>query len=79
MLLPYPITSYASRNVDLTGGALDKVENFIISKFSNIRSYIKTYRSLKKLNEQELSVIGISKDEIFEVAKTAFKTEKLTA
>ncbi|WP_417832257.1 DUF1127 domain-containing protein [Terasakiella sp.] len=71
MSLPYPITSYASHHVDLTGGALDKFENFIIAKTTNVVSSVRTYNALKKLNERELMDIGLTRADILPVSKTA--------
>lgn len=77
MALPYPITSHAGRVVDLTGGKLDRFENFVIRKTSNVVSFFRTYNILNKLSERELDDIGLKKADVFKVAICALKGETI--
>lgn len=59
MLLPYPITSYGARHVDLTGGLMDKFENFIIAKVTEYKRHRALANELSGMSQRELNDIGI--------------------
>ncbi len=73
MALPYPITSYASRYVDLTGGLMDKFETYIIERVTDWANQYKTEKNLHIMSERELADLGLTRNDIALIAKGDFK------
>lgn len=73
MLLRYPITSYASHYVDLTGGYMSRFEDYIIEKVSAWMREHKTRTTLNIMSDRELADLGLSRADIGIVAKGEFE------
>ena len=66
MILQYP---YASRQIELTGGLINKIEDMINTAVENWREKQRTYNELSKLSSRELNDIGLTRGDIPFVAK----------
>lgn len=73
MALPYPITSYASRHVDLTGGLLSRFEDKIIETVTRWADKYKLEKNLHIMSDRELSDLGLTRSDIALIASGEFK------
>jgi uncharacterized protein YjiS (DUF1127 family) len=73
MALPYPITSYASRHVDLTGGLLEAFEDFIIARVTQWADKYKVEKQLQIMSDRELADLGLVRDDIALISKGKFQ------
>ncbi|SCA58203.1 hypothetical protein MTBPR1_90050 [Candidatus Terasakiella magnetica] len=64
MLLRYPITSYGSHHVELTGGLLTRFEDFIIQKFSDLKKRRRMNYELDIMSDRELADLGLQRTDI---------------
>lgn len=64
MLLRYPITSYGSHHVELTGGLLQKFEDFIITKVETYLAKQRLMNELQGLDDRCLAEVGIARSQI---------------
>ena len=73
MALPYPITSYASRHVDLTGGLLEAFEDFIIERVTRWAEQRKVAGELQIMTDRELADLGLRREDIALISKGTFQ------
>ncbi|NVK19607.1 MAG: DUF1127 domain-containing protein [Methylocystaceae bacterium] len=73
MLLRYPITSYGSHHVELTGGLLTKFEDFIIEKFTKLAERRRLTDQMNIMSDRELAELGLSRHDIAIIADGKFK------
>jgi len=73
MALPYPITSYASRHVDLTGGLLTSFEDKIINFFTKWQERRRIASELQIMSDRELADLGLNRSDIGIVADGTYK------
>lgn len=73
MALPYPITSYASRHVDLTGGIMDRFENYVIDRLTRWADQYKLEKNLHIMCDRELADLGLTRSDIALISKGAFQ------
>lgn len=64
MVLPYPITSYASRHVDLTGGRLAKFEDILIRLFGGIFAPKRRRYEDDIMTAEEMKALGLTQDDL---------------
>ncbi len=73
MHLRYPITSYGSHHVELTGGLWTKFEDFIIEKFAAFAERRRIASELNIMSDRELADLGLSRHDIAIIADGKFK------
>ncbi|NVJ92042.1 MAG: DUF1127 domain-containing protein [Methylocystaceae bacterium] len=73
MLLRYPITSYGSHNVELTGGLLTKFEDYIIAKFTKMAEKRRMAKELGIMSDRELAELGLNRHDIGLVVEGKFQ------
>ena len=71
MALPYPITSYGSRYVELTGGAFSRLENRIITFFEKMRENADYNQELQIMSAEELQALGLVEEDIALIVKSS--------
>jgi|UPI00056F2D4B uncharacterized protein YjiS (DUF1127 family) len=73
MLLRYPITSYGSHHVELTGGLLTKFEDYIIAKFAKWAESRRISREMGIMSDRELAELGLCRHDIAIIADGKFE------
>jgi len=73
MLLRYPITSYGSHHVELTGGLLSKFEDFVIEKFAQLAERRRIAGELNIMSDRELADLGLTRNDIAIIADGKFQ------
>jgi uncharacterized protein YjiS (DUF1127 family) len=64
MALPYPITSYGSHHVELTGGLLTKFEDTILAFFKKLKDKEQMRSELSIMSDRELADLGLLRSDI---------------
>ncbi|WP_419798772.1 MAG: DUF1127 domain-containing protein [Terasakiella sp.] len=72
MSLPYPITSYGSRHVELTGGLLTRFEDFVIAQFSKLKERHRIRYEMNIMSDRELKDLGMTRSDIALLADGKF-------
>jgi uncharacterized protein YjiS (DUF1127 family) len=72
MSLPYPITSYGSRHVELTGGLLTRFEDFVIAQFTKLKERQRIRYEMSIMSDRELKDLGMTRHDIALLADGKF-------
>jgi len=72
MSLPYPITSYGSRHVELTGGLLTRFEDFVIAQFAKLKERHRIRYEMSIMSDRELNDLGMTRSDIALLADGKF-------
>ncbi len=64
MMLRFPITSYGSHHVELTGGLLTRFEDFVIAQFAKMKEKRRLRHELEIMSDRELSDLGLQRTDI---------------
>ncbi|WP_135080403.1 DUF1127 domain-containing protein [Terasakiella sp. SH-1] len=76
MLLRYPITSYGSHHVELTGGLLTRFEDFIIAKFAKLKEKSRVRYELDIMSDRELADLGLQRTDIALIVDGTYNAEQ---
>lgn len=72
MNLPYPITSYGGRHVELTGGLLTRFEDFVIAQFQKMKERNRIRQEMNIMSDRELKDLGLTRSDIALIADGSY-------
>lgn len=63
-MLRYPITSYGSHHVELTGGLLTRFEDLVIEKVTKWNKARRMREEMSIMSDRELADLGLTRNDI---------------